>query len=298
MKPLEVIVVDDDSSDGTFEVAQRSGVKVIKVSPPEGWAGKPYACYSGANIAQGQFLLFLDADVRLKPNFIEELNSIISENEVLSIHPYHTTFKFYEDFSLMFNLVSILGILGAKDVCLHSTSGLFGHCVLFPRKLYFEAGGHELVKGSIIEDLELGLKLKRLGIKTFTIPGKDLLTFRMYGDGFEKLVFGWIKNFSTGAVKSSIKSLLQVFGIVVTPIASISGVLRNLNSPLLFSVYLSVYLAYLLFAFLVLRKIGSFRFWNVLIFPIHVIFFILIFLASVILKIFRVPVPWRGRMVK
>ena len=59
----EVIVVDDQSEDKTAAVAARQGARVVQgESPPPGWLGKPWACYQGARIATGDWLLFLDAD--------------------------------------------------------------------------------------------------------------------------------------------------------------------------------------------------------------------------------------------
>ena len=60
---FEVIVVDDHSTDGTREIAESFPVTVINADPlPEGWSGKCNACWSGAKVAKGKWLLFTDAD--------------------------------------------------------------------------------------------------------------------------------------------------------------------------------------------------------------------------------------------
>src|SRR5271165_3244580 len=67
----EIIVVDDHSSDRTRAIAESFPVRVITADPlPEGWSGKCNACWSGARIAQGQWLLFTDADTKHAANSI------------------------------------------------------------------------------------------------------------------------------------------------------------------------------------------------------------------------------------
>ncbi len=67
----EVIVVDDDSTDGTRAIAESFPVRIIAADPlPEGWSGKCNAAWSGAKLAKGQWLLFTDADTKHAPNSI------------------------------------------------------------------------------------------------------------------------------------------------------------------------------------------------------------------------------------
>ena len=97
--PLEVIVVDDSSEDDTFHVAEEAGVKVISAGRlPEGWMGKPYACWIGALKAEGEFLLFLDADTRLLPETLSALLAQYLEqgSGIVSVYPYHTNPYIYD----------------------------------------------------------------------------------------------------------------------------------------------------------------------------------------------------------
>jgi len=69
LKPDEIIVVDDNSEDATAEVADKGGAKVIHAKAlPEGWHGKAWACWTGAKEAQGEILVFLDADTSVQPD--------------------------------------------------------------------------------------------------------------------------------------------------------------------------------------------------------------------------------------
>lgn len=297
VKPLEVIVVNDDSSDATAEVAERYGAKVLNVKPPQGWLGKSFACYAGAKAAQGEILLFLDADVILAPEFLERFGGHIGENTVLSIQPYHILEDFYEHFSLLFNLIAVLGIDARKKKnCAFKIKGLFGPCIFFPRRLYEETGGHLLARSSIIEDMDMGISLAERGVNLLSLPHNGLISFRMYPEGIRSLIFGWMKNFATGASRSSFFTILQVFGIVATSFNCLNGIFENLHSPLLLG-YILLYVVFLVLVYVAATKLGSFKWWDTIIWPLHVTFFVVVFLLSLVLRFLHIPIPWRGRKV-
>ena len=73
----EVIVVDDQSSDATVEVAHAGGAVVVAApSLPSGWAGKQWACHTGAERATNDILVFLDADTRIEPGGLDRIASL------------------------------------------------------------------------------------------------------------------------------------------------------------------------------------------------------------------------------
>ena len=95
-KNIEVIVVDDNSSDNTFDVASSYGVNVLSIkNKPSEWKGKTWACQKGAEISKGDFLLFIDADVYFKKDAISNIvKKYAKEQKVISIIPYHNTGSF------------------------------------------------------------------------------------------------------------------------------------------------------------------------------------------------------------
>ena len=92
LKPHEIIVVDDHSTDSTAEIAKKeAGLVIPSKDIPEGWTGKPWACWQGANRATGDVFLFLDADTFLEPDGLSKIVSTYFKKGVFS--PYNLFIK-------------------------------------------------------------------------------------------------------------------------------------------------------------------------------------------------------------
>lgn len=301
-KPVfEIICVNDASDDKTADVALSFGAKLINVEEkPDGWVGKSWACQLGANHAQGDSILFLDADVRLSPDAIGKLEQAQQKHDcVISVQPYHQAEKFYEQFSLFFNLIMIAAN-GVSCPFIQKNIGLFGPVILINKDDYQSIGGHLSVKNSIVDDLSLGEKLKSKGIpfKLF-LGGKDI-SFRMYSGGFRQLLQGWTKNFATGASKTP---LPLIFMIVLWISTCISAVIYIFNLITAYSVAnfiftIVIYFIVTLELMYAAHYIGSFKKWLIAFFPLHLTVFLAIFIVSIFKKVFRIDVKWKGRNIK
>ncbi len=296
--PYEVIIVDDDSSDGTGKLVSSYGFRLLKVKPPSHWTGKCFALYSGAKEATGDILLFLDADTWLDENFLRYFKDYVDENKIITIQPYHEVLNFYEHFSMLFNLISFIGVeVGAGESHYNVKRGLFGPCIFFPRKIYTEIGGHELVKSSLIEDMDLGLKLSKMGIEILALPHNGLLKYRMYSEGLFSLIKGWVKNFSRGARRSSFFTIIQAVSLVAFYFGGLKALFLFPFEAELRLLYAFMWIIYLLAFYLAVSELGSFKWWDVLLLPLHYVFFLLVFTASIIFSVFNIPIDWRGRRV-
>ena len=154
MKPHEIILVDDDSTDRTAELARQLGARVIPSQPlPVGWRGKTWACHQGAQAARGKLLLFLDADTWFEPDGLGKAISAYGGG-AFSIGPYHAVREPYEQLSMFFNLNMTVATV---------PHGLFGQMLLVDQESYRRVGGHEAVRGRILEHASLAARFRAAG---------------------------------------------------------------------------------------------------------------------------------------
>lgn len=204
----EVIIYDDLSTDSTFEIAsdyakKHSNVKVIKgTTLPEGWLGKNHACHNLANSAKGDYLLFLDADVNISPNTINNAvyNLEISNAGLLSIFPYQKLNTFGETLVVpLMNwvLLSFLPLIMVFKSQNKSFAAANGQFMLFNKNTYFEVGGHNAIKNNVLEDVTFCKKIKAENKKVITFISDGSVSCRMYS-GFKSALNGFSKNFFAG----------------------------------------------------------------------------------------------------
>jgi 4,4'-diaponeurosporenoate glycosyltransferase len=301
-RPAEVIVVDDQSDDRTSEIAESFDVRTVRsVGPPPGWAGKPWACMQGAREARGDLFLFLDADTVMAPGGLEKLlSSFPASGGLISVQPYHHMKRAYERLSAVFNVIVLAGSnaftpLGSRL----KPMGAFGPCLLCSRQDYFSVGGHERVKGEILENVALGKVFLNAGIGVRCYGGKGVLSFRMYGEGFRSMVEGFTKSFGIGAGSIARINLLM---IVCWVFGSVSLTRHLIHSALLGDwggavVWTVLYALYGVQFFWMLYRIGNFSVWPAALFPVPVLFFVLVFFISLFKVIFPKKTRWKGRIV-
>jgi len=279
-QPTEVIVVDDGSTDRTPAVARELGARVIaSQSLRDGWRGKTWACHQGAQAATGNLLLFLDADAWFEPAGLDKILAAY-EDGAFSVGPYHAVRKPYEQLSLFFNLNMTAGTV---------PDGLFGQMLLVDQKSYWQVGGHETVKGRILENFWLAEKFRAAGIRVRSVIGRGMLSFRMYPMGLRELVAGWIKGFASGAGRTSpgkLVALVLWMSVLILPVSR--WPLRSWSWVL--------YALCVVQVAWISRKVGSFRWYAAVLYPIPLCFFFVVFAMSVMRS--GKPVIWKGREIR
>ena len=273
VRPKEIIVVDDASTDRTADIARQNGARVIAALPlPDSWRGKTWACHQGAQLASGSMLLFLDADTWFEPDGLARALAAFHSggDGALSIAPYHVVHDFHEQFSAFFNLVMLAGtgaftLLGDR----FPQPGLLGQFLLIDRAVYQRAGGHETVKGRILENFWLAAQLRAAGVPLRCRGGRGVFSFRMYPQGWRELVDGWTKGFASGAGQTPLTILLLVIawmtGLMFAPIGLAVG-----GKP---QFWLAMYGLLAAQVGWLMRRVGTFHWSTAIFYPVPVLFF-------------------------
>jgi glycosyltransferase involved in cell wall biosynthesis len=196
---FEIIVVDDQSTDRTREIAaSRSGVRVIEAGPlGEGCSGKCNAAQSGADVARGAWLLFTDADTVHLPGSLGRSLREAREHEValLSYSPAQEVHGLIENAVMPVIYAELAATYRPKDVCdpASTVAAANGQYLLIARAAYDAVGGHAAVSHSLLEDVALARAVKRSGRTLRFRFGGDAVRTRMYRT-WRDLRDGWTKN--------------------------------------------------------------------------------------------------------
>lgn len=202
---LEVLVYDDHSIDSTrwiiLDYSNRSAlVRLVEPAPlPVGWCGKPFACYQLAQVARGDWLLFLDADARLADNAAARIVAEAQRRKLtfLSCWTGLEMVSFWEKTLMpMLNFV-VLTIFPAtlSDKRMDEIFGIaHGACILAHRQTYSHIGGHALVKDQLFEDVRLAQMWRAKGERGLCLDGQEVVRTRMY-HSFGEIWRGFQKNF-------------------------------------------------------------------------------------------------------
>lgn len=191
----EVIVVDDQSSDGTAALAASFGSTVVRGEPlPEGWAGKAWALEQGLRAATGDWVVFFDADTRPQPGLVAALIEAAGPVDLVSAGPLFLVDGFGEQLLHPAFLATIVYRFGPPGVSDWQPSKrratMNGQCVVVRRSQFVEAGGWTLVHDKITEDLALARALRAKGWRIGFEGVGALLEVRMYETAAETWT-GW-----------------------------------------------------------------------------------------------------------
>jgi chlorobactene glucosyltransferase len=212
-RPLEVIVVDDRSSDGTAGIAEwiaagpeaRGRLRVLHGADlPEGWFGKPWALVQGYRAAGGDLLLFADADTWQDPDLIPRAVTALRNEHVdlVSVLPRQEMETFWERlvqpqvfFALQARVGDLRRVNRTRVVWNAIANGQF---ILTNRVAYEAIGTHAAVRDTVAEDVALAQAYAARGRDIFLLHAEEFMRTRMYRS-LGEIVEGWSKNLALGA---------------------------------------------------------------------------------------------------
>ncbi|MGB3734731.1 MAG: glycosyltransferase [Ilumatobacter sp.] len=180
----EVIVVDDQSSDSTTEIASAAGATVIPGAPlPDGWAGKAWALQQGIEAATSEWIVTLDADARPDPRLPGSVVTRASADgmDFLTVggrFECPTPGTRWLHASMLTTLVYRFGPPGTETKPNRVMAN--GQCMTLRRTQFLDAGAMSLVAGEVVEDIALARRLAADGWNVGFLDAADLLTVRMF----------------------------------------------------------------------------------------------------------------------
>jgi chlorobactene glucosyltransferase len=209
-RPFELLVVDDRSTDETAAIVAKMAdarLQLIRGDDlPDGWYGKPWACYQGYRAAKGDLLLFTDADTKHQPELLgHAVGALIREDAgLVTISPHQECVTFWERLvmpqiwfllALRYHPAAVNRARKPRDVIAN------GQFILVTRRAYEAAGTHQAVRQEVAEDLALAQAFVRRGQKLHFAFAERLMETRMY-HGLAHLIEGWSKNIYLGGRRS------------------------------------------------------------------------------------------------
>jgi 4,4'-diaponeurosporenoate glycosyltransferase len=283
----QIVVVDDHSTDGTARVARLFDVDVtVPPVPPDGWLGKPNACWHGANTTDAPLLVFLDADVRPGPTLLDDLAAEANRHRdaVVSIQPWHRMETHGEQPSILCNVTALMGsgaftVFGARA----TATVAFGPVIGIDRQTYLAVDGHAATSVRSMHTEDIGLA-RAIGRSVLHVGSPDTTTIRMYPSGLRDLAQGWTRSIATGArFVPWWLALATAFWVW-----SLAGG------------WIAAPIVYPLSAVQVLvlgRRAGTIHPVAAALFPLLVVVFVIVFMRSLMMIVFRRQLTWKGRQV-
>ena len=294
----EVIILDDDSLDGTYDIcaqfaAGHRAFRVIKGKELSGqWLGKNYACHQLAQQANGDFLLFLDADDKIYKGLINSaVHRMYFRNlALLSLFTNQQMDTFAEKsvvplmHYVLLNLLPLRLIYLSKSTSVAAASGQF---MLFNAQIYRQYEWHKVTKDKIVEDVQIMKQVKSARFNSESLLANGLISCRMYKT-YPEAINGFGKNFLAAFN-------YNLFSFLLFLLLMIAG-------PMIVFMTLSLNLVALMAGLIILTRImisflaGENVIINILLHPLQMFSMVLI-AFSAIQKYLTKTTVWKGRKI-
>jgi chlorobactene glucosyltransferase len=296
----EIIIVDGNSEDKTLEIAAKyANVRIFDEPPlPAKWVGKPWACHVGAQKANGEVLLFTDADtIHSKDSLSKSISKLKESNGFVTMVTTQIYASFWEHLlTIVFLMISVT-VNGTKGNSKAQIAN--GQYMLFTSHTYDKIGGHKIAFDSIVEDLAIGTHASKLGFKPIIIIDHNLVKVRMY-QNLSDLFDGFTKNLGLGMRQIGfsgifIATIINFWATGFVFVIALNFIFTgNLSSDVLIISTIG-YLSFLTLIFIGESKISEKGTPYVFFYPIYFLIFWIIVLNSSIRTFVSKNVKWKGR---
>ncbi len=236
LRDVEVLVLDDGSTDETVDVVRRvagndARVRLLPGAPlPPDWLGKPHACHQLARAARGDVLVFVDADVVLAPSAVAATVALLRWSALDLVSPYprqraETVAERVVQPLLQWSWLTFLPLRLAETSPRPLLAAANGQLLAVDAAAYRVAGGHAAVRSEVLDDIALLRAVKRSGGRGAVVDGTMLATCRMYA-GWDELRDGYAKSLWSAfgpppRAAGVLAGLLLLY--VVPPVAALRG---------------------------------------------------------------------------
>jgi len=301
---LEIIAVDDRSVDATAQIldefaAANPRFRVVHIADlPPGWLGKPHALQRAEQVANGEWLVFTDADVRFRPDVLRRALAITRAKKLehLTLFCDVDMVGFWETvlltyFGLFFHMATDPYRVGNPNSKSYVGVGAFQ---MLTRVAYEASGGHRRLAMEVVDDMKLGKIVKQAGFRSGAGVAQDYVAVRWHA-GAGNLIRGVTKNFFAGAEFSLGQVAAAVFGslaVNVAPFLALFFVHGWLLGLALVSVI--IILAFHAGVDLVMRVSPLYALTH----PVGAILFTYMLLRSTVVTLRQGGIVWRGTFYK
>lgn len=230
---LEVLVLDDESTDGTDRLVEswsaRDGrVRLLRGRPkPAGWSGKQWACQQLGEAAQHMELVFVDADVRLTADAIARTVRFRQHLKVdlLSGFPRQRVVSFGEQLlipQMHVILLCFLPFVLMRRTRMVAASAGCGQYMATSADSWRAVGGHGAIRESLHDGIRLPRAYRERGLRTDVFDATDIVECRMYGS-FGETWRGLLKNAVEGFAKQPLLLVMTVLTVLTSVLPSLGA---------------------------------------------------------------------------
>ncbi len=301
---LEVVLVNDRSTDNTSSVVDHIAAKDSRINPvhidhlPDGWLGKVHALHVATQKTSGDWILFADADVHFQPNVLRKTIALCLEQQLdhLTVAPEVYSQSFWLDVTLAAFALTFFTSLKVAEIGKPGSDKFagIGAFNLVRKSVFDQTEGFSWLRMEVADDLGLGLMLHRVGAKSCLLVGTDEIGLTWYSSladmvrGLEKNVFGLAAHYRYFKLFTSVAFLwLTSLGWVIAFLPH--------QAPLVWGLGVATYLCLLLYLFVLGTKIKRWEFAFLFI-PIGQLIMSGILLRAAIYCSLRQGIIWRGTL--